>query len=85
VQVVTDNGSAYVAAGKKLMNRNNLYWTSCAAHCIDLMFEEISKNKRVADVIKRAQKITNFIYNHNWLLAKMRELCNGDIIRPGPT
>lgn len=85
VQVVTDNGSAYVAAGKKLMKKYNVYWTSCAAHCIDLMFEEIGKNQSVAKVIKKAQKITNFIYNHNWLLAKMREICGGDIIRPGPT
>ena len=33
VQVVTDNGSNYVAAGKLLMaKRERLYWTLCAAH-----------------------------------------------------
>ncbi|XP_020690214.1 uncharacterized protein LOC110105164 [Dendrobium catenatum] len=36
VQVVTDNVSAYKAAGQMLMEkRKHLYWTPCAAHCID--------------------------------------------------
>ncbi|GKB16387.1 uncharacterized protein Tco_0850310 [Tanacetum coccineum] len=44
VQVVTDNGANYVAAGKLLeVKRPNLYWTPCAAHCIDLMLEEVAK------------------------------------------
>ena len=43
VQIVTDNGSAFVKAGKLLMKKYNLYWTPCAAHCIDLMFEDIAK------------------------------------------
>ena len=39
MQIVTDNGSAFVKAGKLLMKKYNLYWTPCAAHCIDLIFE----------------------------------------------
>ncbi|XP_059597191.1 uncharacterized protein LOC132254761 [Vitis vinifera] len=85
VQIVTDNGSAFVKAGKLLMKKYNLYWTSCAAHCIDLMFEDIDKRTSVADVITKARKITNFIYNHGWLLAQMRKVCGGDIVRPGAT
>lgn len=84
VQVVTDNGSAFVKAGKLLMKRYNLYWTPCAAHCIDLMFEDIGKVNSVQCVIKNGRTITNFIYNHGWLLAKMREVCQGDIIRYRP-
>lgn len=37
VQIVTDNGSTFVKAGKELMKKYNIYWTSCVAHCIDLM------------------------------------------------
>ena len=37
VQIVMDNGSAFVKAGKLLMKKYNLYWTLCAAHCIDLL------------------------------------------------
>ncbi|KAM1394352.1 hypothetical protein ACFX2F_030404 [Malus domestica] len=73
VQVVTDNGSTFVKAGKKLMKHHNVFWTSCATHCIDLMFEAMGKRENVATMVKIARTITNYIYNHGWLLAKMRE------------
>ncbi|CBI24154.3 unnamed protein product, partial [Vitis vinifera] len=85
VQIVTDNGSAFVKAGKLLMKKFNLYWTPCAAYCIDLMLEDIRKRPSTAEVIRNARKITNFIYNHCWLLAEMRKYCGGDIVRPGAT
>ncbi|KAF1897926.1 hypothetical protein Lal_00032688 [Lupinus albus] len=44
VQVVTDNASNYKVVGEMLMvKRKKLYWTPCAAHCIDLMLEEFEK------------------------------------------
>lgn len=63
----------------------DLYWTPCAAHCIDLIFEDIGKKESVCDVIAIGRSITNFIYNHLWLLSQMREFCKGDIVRPGAT
>ena len=48
VQIVIDNGSTFVKAGKLLMKKYNLYWTPCAAHCIDLMFEDIGKRDIIA-------------------------------------
>ena len=85
VQIVIDNGSTFVKAEKLLMKKYNLYWTPCAAHCIDLMFEDIGKPESVFDLITNAQKITNFIYNHGWLLATMRKVCGGDIVHIGVT
>ena len=85
VQIVTINGSAFVKAGKLLMKKYNMYWTPCAAHCIDLIFEDIGKRYSVAQLIKNARKITNFIYNHGWLFVKMRKICGGDIVHPGVT
>ena len=85
VQIVTDNGSTFVKAGKLLMKKYNLYWTPCAPHCIDLMFEDIDKREIVSDLITNARKVTNFIFNHGWLLATMRKVCGGDIVRPGET
>ncbi|RVW78540.1 hypothetical protein CK203_049801 [Vitis vinifera] len=64
VQIVTDNGSAFMKAGKQLMKKYNLYWTPCAVHRIDLIFEDIGKRPSVIEVINNARKITNFIYNH---------------------
>ena len=81
VQIFLDNGSAFVKAGKLLMKKYNLYWTPCAAHCIDLMFEDICKRESVSDLITNARKIPNFIYNHGWLLTTMRKVCGGDIVR----
>ena len=53
VQIVTNNGSAFVKARKLLMKKYNFYWTPCAAHCIDLMFEDIGKRSSVAHVITK--------------------------------
>ena len=47
VQIVTDNGTTFVKAGKLLMKKFNLYWTPCAAHCIELMFEDIEKRPSI--------------------------------------
>ena len=85
VQIVTDNGSAFVKTVKLLMKKYNLYWTPCVAHCIDLMFEDIGKRESVFDLITNARKTTNFIYNHGCLLATMRKACCGDIVRQGAT
>ena len=67
------------------MKKYNLYWTPCVAHCIGLMFEDIGKRESVLDLIINARKITNFIYNHGWLVAKMRKVYGEDIVRPGVT
>ena len=83
VQIVIENGSMFVKVRKVLMNKFNLYWTPCVAHCIELMFEDIRIRPSVADVICSDRKITNFIYNHGWLLAEMRKYCGGDIVRLG--
>ena len=72
-------------AKKLLMKKYNLYWTPCATHCIDFMFEDISKRESVFNLITNARNITNFIYNHGWLLATMRKVCGGDMVRPGAT
>ena len=44
VQAITDNASNYVNAGMRLKEKRIRLWrTPCAAHCIDLMFEDIGK------------------------------------------
>ncbi|GJX19136.1 hypothetical protein Tco_0221813 [Tanacetum coccineum] len=59
IQVVTDNASNYVKAGKLLeATRPHLYWTPCAAHCIDLMLEDIGNLERVKNLHRLA--ITRF-------------------------
>ena len=43
MQIVTNNRSTFVKAKKLLIKKYNLYWTSCATHYFDLMFEDIGK------------------------------------------
>ncbi|XP_040383082.1 uncharacterized protein LOC102714944 [Oryza brachyantha] len=87
VQVVTNNGANYKAVGKLLMERiPTLYWTPCAAHCLDLMLEDIKKLKEFKKPIARARLITTFIYRHGRLLSAMREKTGGkDLVRPAAT
>ncbi|PKI39183.1 hypothetical protein CRG98_040429 [Punica granatum] len=50
IQIVTDNAANYKAAGEMLMEkRKKLFWTPCAAHCIDLMLEDLEKKIKVMD------------------------------------
>ena len=45
VQVVTDNATNYVEAGRILMEEHpTLFWTPCAAHCIDLILEDMGRS-----------------------------------------
>ncbi|XP_061988373.1 uncharacterized protein LOC133706829 [Rosa rugosa] len=87
VQIVTDNASNYKWAGKELMkHRSKLWWTPCAAHCIDLMLEDISKLKVFETTIQRAKQIVKFIYGHTQVLSIMRKFTeNKEIIRPAVT
>ncbi|RVW13977.1 hypothetical protein CK203_117186 [Vitis vinifera] len=55
IQVITDNHSSYVMAGRLLeLKRPHLYWTPCVAHCLDLMLEDIGKLPNIKRTLERA-------------------------------
>ena len=87
VQVVTDNGANFKAAGKLLMERiPTMFWSPCAAHCLDLMLEDIGNLKEFKKPIARARHVTTFIYRHGRVLSAMREKTGGaDIVRAAAT
>ncbi|XP_057856565.2 uncharacterized protein LOC131065967 isoform X2 [Cryptomeria japonica] len=87
VQVVTDNAPNYVAAGRLLMERHpSIVWTPCAAHCIDLMLEDIGKLPWVKTCVEKARNVCKFVYNHSWVLALMRQYTeHKELARPGIT
>ncbi|KAL1294579.1 hypothetical protein AAHE18_19G150200 [Arachis hypogaea] len=88
VQVVTDNGSNYVLAGKLLMEkRPNLFWTPYAAHCLDLMLEDTGKLPLIQKTIKkRAISLVSFTYSHSSTLAMLRHFTNGkELVRHAVT
>ncbi|XP_078158838.1 uncharacterized protein LOC144554393 [Carex rostrata] len=87
LQVVTDNAAANMKAAELFMAKYpRIYWTSCAAHSIDLMLESISKQQEIRDVIRNTKEVANFIYSHHQVLSLMRvHTENSDIVRPGAT
>jgi hypothetical protein len=69
VQIMTDNATNYVVFGRMFMERHGtMFWTPYAAHCIDLMVEDVGKIPLVKEVIDQAKRIPKFIYNHGFVL-----------------
>nr|GEU86018.1 hAT family dimerization domain containing protein [Tanacetum cinerariifolium] len=88
VQVVTNNAANYEAAGEMLMDkRKKLFWTPCAAHCIDLMLEDFEKKIEEHKVtIAKGRKVVSFIYNRTRLICLLKEFSNGkELLRPRAT
>ncbi|XP_057861935.1 uncharacterized protein LOC131070430 [Cryptomeria japonica] len=64
VEVVTDNAANYVAVGKLLMERHpSIFRSPCAAHCIDLMLEDIGKIAWIKTCVEKAKNICKYVYN----------------------
>ncbi|MBA0763303.1 hypothetical protein Gotri_012770, partial [Gossypium trilobum] len=38
-----------------MLKRKHLYWTLCAAHCLDLCLEDIGKKPSVAKLLDKAK------------------------------
>ncbi|XP_061958962.1 uncharacterized protein LOC133680161 [Populus nigra] len=87
VHMVTDNAANYVAAGRLLMEEfPSILWSPCAAHCINLILQDIGKLQSVCCVVEHASGITKYIYNHCYPLYLMRKFTRGkEILRPAPT
>ena len=84
VQVVTDNEASFKAAGMLLMEkRKHLFWSPCAAHCIDLMLEDIESMKQIKETLDQAKMITGFIYNSLKVVNLMKVFTKDrDLLRP---
>lgn len=64
----------------------HLYWTPCAAHCIDLILEDIWKITCHQATMKKAMALNAYIYNHPGLLNMMRRFTNQrELLRPAKT
>ena len=78
VHIVTDNAANYVAAGKLLMEEfPSIFWSPCAAHCINLILQDIGKLQSVCCIVEHASGITKYIYNNCYPLYLMRKFTGG--------
>ena len=59
----------YVAIVKLLMEKHyNLLYTPFVAHCIDVMFEDLSKLLQIKNCVEHGMNICKFTYQHTWIL-----------------
>ncbi|KAE8702590.1 L-type lectin-domain containing receptor kinase S.4-like isoform X1 [Hibiscus syriacus] len=81
LQVITNCEEQYMVAGKRLAKTfPTLYWTPCAAHCVDLILEDFAKVEWINTIIEQARSITRFIYNHSVVLNMVRRYTFGNDI-----
>ncbi|GKV26461.1 hypothetical protein SLEP1_g35752 [Rubroshorea leprosula] len=87
VHLVTDNAANYKKAGRLLNDiYPTIFWSPCAAHCLNLILSDIGKLEVVSNLASRASLVSKFIYNHPFLLAWLRKREGWtETIRPGPT
>lgn len=85
LQVITTSEEKYTVAGKRLMDAfPTLYWSPCAAHCIELILVDFGKVEWINSIIEQAKSVTIYIYKHAAILNMMRRYTFGiDIVRPG--
>ena len=54
---------------------------SCAAHCIDLLLEDLGKKVKVyGDTITKAKRFTTYIYSWTLVLPWMREFTKEEVL-----
>ncbi|GAV84465.1 LOW QUALITY PROTEIN: DUF659 domain-containing protein, partial [Cephalotus follicularis] len=87
VHMVTDNATNYTTAGRLLHERyDNIYWSPCAAHCLNLLLKDISSMPHMDYLVSRVSQVTTFVYNHITLLSWLRKRFGWmEIVRPAMT
>ncbi|KAK1384087.1 hypothetical protein POM88_021822 [Heracleum sosnowskyi] len=87
IKVVTDSAANNVKPGKMLMRMYpHIYWTPCAAHCIDLMLEGIFKIRKLKDTCSSAMALCGFIYARPGTVNMLRYFTKlKELLRPAKT
>jgi len=66
------------------VKRPNMFWTYCAASCINAMLEDIGYIPLIKTTISKARSLTAFIYGQTSLLDMMRQFTNQqDLVHAG--
>jgi hypothetical protein len=64
---------------------SHLFWTPCAAHCLNLLLQDIGEIKKFNTPINWGKKVCRFLYKHGRILDLMRQKIGGDLVRPAVT
>ncbi|GLJ31787.1 hypothetical protein SUGI_0639420 [Cryptomeria japonica] len=83
VQVVTDSATNCVGAKRLIVEKYpQIYWSPCAAHCLDLLLHDLAKFPWIHEAIHRGREIANFIRNHRLTLSLHRKHASRELLRP---
>lgn len=64
----------------------HLFWTSCAAHCLVLIFKGNFKLKNMKTTFERVVKLNSYIYTRRTMVNMLRQFTKyREIIRPSKT
>eukprot|EP00253_Pinus_taeda_P017432 PITA_17432 len=86
VQIITDSASNCVGAGKMVMDKyRKIYWTPCAAHCLDLLLHDLAKFPWINETVRRGKQISHFIFNHQLTLSLYRNNASRELLKPCDT
>ncbi|KAM3754067.1 hypothetical protein ACB098_03G139600 [Castanea mollissima] len=79
------DASSYMKTGER-MQKDFICIRPHAAHCLDLMLEDIAKLPTIMRTIKRAIKLIGYIYNRTGLINMMRQFTGQrNLLRPAKT
>lgn len=65
--------------------RKHLYWTPCAAYCIDSMLEKLGQLTQHNNALLKAKRVSKFSYNHLSVLNLMNKFTQEQIVWPAVT
>ncbi|KAL6841160.1 hypothetical protein ACP4OV_029129 [Aristida adscensionis] len=84
VQVISDIHPETMGAKMLTAKRPNIFWTPCAASCIDMMLEDIGHIPLIKNTIAKARSLTAFIHGQTNLLDMTRRFTNQqDLVHVG--
>ena len=84
--MVTDSAANCVGAGKLIVEKYpQIYWSPCAAHCLDLLLHDLAKFPWIHEAIHRGRAVANFIRNHRLTLSIYRKHASRELLRPCDT
>ena len=71
---MTDNATNYVVIRRLIYHKyKHINWPPCAAHCLNVIFQDICKMDHNVELVRRAPNVTIFVYNHVALLSWLRK------------
>lgn len=69
-----------------MAKRKQLFWSQCAAHCLDFILIDIGGLPIHKDTVSKARRITVYIYRNSWALNLMRKHTKKkELVRAGVT